>query len=777
VAKANQKATPNKPTRHAWDRHRSLTPVSRCSPTAPENSRSRKPTTPSAAAPATATPKNKQAQRLSPPESDRHHRLQPLSPHARRHLPSTALRAVAARAMAVAARGRRRFRAALLLLLLASVLAPLVLYGGSPVSVSHLPDSTDLTIERLGDHKNRVLSATDHWRVVEATSGNRVSGKSDASVVREVSELRNEDAIVVGNDNSQLGQDGVIREVVGRERRDDGSDQVVDGKAESNAIGVGTEVPHEIGVEQKDGLDEAGQKHISRIHATGNLDSSSNEESTAHRLSEQARDVHPRDHQTRASNAVVHSTNNSAGQSATSPDATIRVMKDQLGRAKTYLGFLASRGNHGFGRELRARMRDIQRALGDATIDRQLPHNVHSKIRAMEQTLVKVRKIHDSCSGAVNRLRAALHSTEQQLQAHKRQANYLAQVAAKSLPKGLHCLTLRLTNEYYSTNSNNKNFPYLEKLEDPKLYHYALFSDNVLAAAVVVNSTLVHAKKPGNHVFHIVTDRLNYAAMRMWFLANPLGRAAIQVQNIEEFTWLNSSYSPVLKQLESRFMIDYYFRSGQARRDENPKFRNPKYLSILNHLRFYLPEIFPKLNKVLFLDDDTVVQRDLTALWLIDLKGKVNGAVETCRETFHRFDRYLNFSNPLIAKNFDPHACGWAYGMNMFDLSEWRKQNITEVYHTWQKLNENRLLWKLGTLPAGLVTFWNRTFPLDRSWHQLGLGYNPNVNEKDIRRASVIHYNGNLKPWLETGVPKYRKYWSTYVNFEQIFLQECNINP
>jgi alpha-1,4-galacturonosyltransferase len=91
--------------------------------------------------------------------------------------------------------------------------------------------------------------------------------------------------------------------------------------------------------------------------------------------------------------------------------------------------------------------------------------------------------------------------------------------------------------------------------------------------------------------------------------------------------------------------------------------------------------------------------------------------------------------------------------------------------------NENRLLWKLGTLPVGLVTFWNRTFPLDESWHQLGLGYNPNVNEKDIRRASVIHYNGNLKPWLEIGLPRYSKYWSTYVNFEQVFLRECNINP
>lgn len=128
-------------------------------------------------------------------------------------------------------------------------------------------------------------------------------------------------------------------------------------------------------------------------------------------------------------------------------------------------------------------------------------HSIHNKIRAMEQTLGKIKKIHDNCSGAANRLRTTLHSTEERLQSHKKEANYLAQIAAKSLPKGLHCLPLRLTNEYYSTNSNNKDFPYMEKLEDPKLYHYALFSDNVLAATVVVNSTLVHAK-----VYHLAYE-------------------------------------------------------------------------------------------------------------------------------------------------------------------------------------------------------------------------------------------------------------------------------
>ncbi|KAL2253378.1 probable galacturonosyltransferase 4 [Sesamum indicum] len=459
------------------------------------------------------------------------------------------------------------------------------------------------------------------------------------------------------------------------------------------------------------------------------------------------------------------------------PDARVRQLKDQLIQAKLYLSLSATRNNVHFIRELRLRMKEVHRALGDATKDSELPKNAYDKLKAMEQTLLKGKQIQDDCAAVVKKLRAMIHSSEEQLRVHKKQALFLTHLTAKTMPKGLHCLPLRLTTEYFMLNSSQQHFLNSERLDDPKLYHYALFSDNVFAAAVVVNSTITHAKDPSKHVFHVVTDRLNYAAMRMWFLANPPGKATIQVQNVEEFTWLNSSYSPVLKQLGSPSMIDYYFKNRRAESDPNLKFRNPKYLSIMNHLRFYLPEIFPKLNKVLFLDDDIVVQKDLTGLWSLDLKEKVIGVVETCGESFHRFDRYLNFSNPLISRNFDPRACGWAFGMNIFDLDEWRKQNITDVYHKWQSLNQDRLLWKLGTLPPGLITFWNRTYALDKSWHVLGLGYNPNVSQKDIERAAVIHYNGNLKPWLEIAIPKFRNYWARFVDYDHQYLRECNITP
>ncbi|XP_073148507.1 probable galacturonosyltransferase 4 isoform X1 [Henckelia pumila] len=459
------------------------------------------------------------------------------------------------------------------------------------------------------------------------------------------------------------------------------------------------------------------------------------------------------------------------------PDALVRQLKDQLIRAKLYLSLSGTRNNPQFIRELRLRMKEVQRALGDATKDSELPRNANERLRAMEQTLLKGKQIQDDCAAVIKKLRAMLHLAEEQLRVHKKQELFLTHLTAKTMPKGLHCLPLRLSTDYFMLNSSEQQFPNEEKLADPKLYHYALFSDNILAAAVVVNSTITHAKDPSKHVFHVVTDRLNYAAMKMWFLANLPGKATIQVQNVEEFTWLNASYSPVLRQLGSPSMIDYYFKNRRTESDSNMKFRNPKYLSIMNHLRFYLPEIFPKLDKILFLDDDIVVQKDLTGLWSLDLKGKVIGVVETCGESFHRFDRYLNFSNPIISKNFDPRACGWAFGMNIFDLKEWKKQNITEVYHKWQNLNHDRLLWKLGTLPPGLITFWNRTFPLDKFWHVLGLGYNPNVSQKDIERAAVIHYNGNLKPWLEIGIQKFRNHWEKYVDYDHLYLRECNIAP
>uniref|UniRef100_A0A0E0QU90 Protein kinase domain-containing protein n=1 Tax=Oryza rufipogon TaxID=4529 RepID=A0A0E0QU90_ORYRU len=445
-------------------------------------------------------------------------------------------------------------------------------------------------------------------------------------------------------------------------------------------------------------------------------------------------------------------------------DSTVRLMRDQIIMARVYSVLAKSKNKNDLYQELQTRIKESQRAVGEATADSDLHHSAPEKVRVMGQLLSKAREDVYDCKAVTQRLRAMLQSADEQVRSLKKQSTFLSQLAAKTIPNSIHCLSMRLTIDYYLLPLEKRKFPRSENLENPELYHYALFSDNVLAASVVVNSTIMNAKEPEKHVFHLVTDKLNFGAMNMWFLLNPPGKATIHVENVDEFKWLNSSYCPVLRQLESAAMKEYYFKADRpttlSAGSSNLKYRNPKYLSMLNHLRFYLPQVYPKLDKILFLDDDIVVQKDLKGLWDVDLNGKVNGAVETCGESFHRFDKYLNFSNPHIARNFDPNACGWAYGMNIFDLKEWKKKDITGIYHKWQSMNEDRVLWKLGTLPPGLLTFYKLTHPLDKSWHVLGLGYNPSIDRSEIDNAAVVHYNGNMKPWLELAMTKYRPYWT-----------------
>lgn len=54
-------------------------------------------------------------------------------------------------------------------------------------------------------------------------------------------------------------------------------------------------------------------------------------------------------------------------------DARVRHLKDQLIRGRVYLSLAATRNNPHFIRELRLRMKEVQRALGDSTKDSELP--------------------------------------------------------------------------------------------------------------------------------------------------------------------------------------------------------------------------------------------------------------------------------------------------------------------------------------------------------------------------------------------------------------------
>ncbi|ONK67408.1 uncharacterized protein A4U43_C06F19920 [Asparagus officinalis] len=446
-----------------------------------------------------------------------------------------------------------------------------------------------------------------------------------------------------------------------------------------------------------------------------------------------------------------------------STTSTARQMIDQVSLAKAYIIIAKEHGNLNLAWELSSFVRNSQGLLSES-ITTSKPVNSEEALPIISQLsrlIHKAQGLHYDISTTITTLKKHVKALEERAVAAVVQSAELGRLATETMPKEVHCMTLRLTEDWFENEllekmaKEKKNS---QRLVDNNLYHFCVFSDNVMSTSVLVNSTVSNAEHPQQLVFHIVTDEVNYRAMTAWFLKNEFKGCTIDVTKIEDLIWLKASYSPLVKQL------------SEARES---KYMSPKSIVLLNHLRFYLPEMHPSLEKVVFLEDDVVVQKDITSLFTLDMHGNVIGAVETCLETSHRLYDYLNFSNPLIRSRFDPQACAWAFGINVFDLIEWKKVNATVKYHYWQERNEDQNLWKDGTLSAGLLAFYGLVEPIDRRWHVMGLGSELDIDERLIESAAAVHFTGDMKPWLRLGITRYKHLWQQYLNLTHPYVQDC----
>ncbi|KAK1404847.1 Hexosyltransferase [Heracleum sosnowskyi] len=390
--------------------------------------------------------------------------------------------------------------------------------------------------------------------------------------------------------------------------------------------------------------------------------------------------------------------------------------------------------------------------------------------------------------------KAMIMKMESKVQSARWHESVYWHLASHGVPKNLHCLHLKLAEEYAVNASARSSLPspeYISRLKDSSFNHVVLLTDNVLAASVVISSTVKSSGNPEKLVFHVVTDKKTYSPMHSWFAMNIVASAVVEVKGLHQYDWSHEVNIGVKEMLEIHRLIWSHKYKYMKREDfeylvdheKDLEFLSPSFISLLNHLRIYIPELFPDLNKIVFLDDDVVVQRDLSSLWHLDLNGKIVGAVvdSFCGDGCcpgRKYKDYFNFSDPVISADLRPDRCGWLYGMNVFDLEAWRKTNITRTYHRWLKFNldSGLELWNPGTLPPALIAFDGLVHDIDPSWHVAGLGYrSPQVSLQTLKAAAVVHFSGPAKPWLEIGIPEVRSLWTRHVNFSNKFFTKCRI--
>eukprot|EP01135_Chromosphaera_perkinsii_P005778 Nk52_evm3s361 gene=Nk52_evmTU3s361 len=195
------------------------------------------------------------------------------------------------------------------------------------------------------------------------------------------------------------------------------------------------------------------------------------------------------------------------------------------------------------------------------------------------------------------------------------------------------------------------------------------------------------------------------------------------------------------------------------------------------YARYFFHKIFQDLDKVIYMDNDVVVKRDIVPMWEIDIGDKPIAAARLCRDTA-LFKTQFYYDTPGISSHakakellkYDKHSCSLNNGVLIYNLKEWRKTNYEQELVAWTKANSEIKLWGLGSQPPFNLVFYKNYFILQDKWNLMdvaGLVHDyvdriPKTRfSEEFENAVIIHWNGEYKPWHGEGPGA--RYWLRYV--------------
>ncbi|XP_051546984.1 glycosyltransferase 8 domain-containing protein 2 isoform X2 [Myxocyprinus asiaticus] len=188
----------------------------------------------------------------------------------------------------------------------------------------------------------------------------------------------------------------------------------------------------------------------------------------------------------------------------------------------------------------------------------------------------------------------------------------------------------------------------------------------------------------------------------------------------------------------------------------NPDSSRPELLHPLNFVRFYLPLLaIGNHKRIVYLDDDVIVQGDIQELYHIKLKhGHAAAFASDCDlPTTHEMVRsvgmqttYMGFldyrKEEVRDLGINPSDCTFNPGVFVADIGEWKKQKITKQLEKWMAENFRENLFSSAVAggvatPPMLIVFHDKYTTIDPLWHVRHLGFH-NWN------SLVLQYNSSL---------------------------------
>eukprot|EP01104_Vermistella_antarctica_P021049 TRINITY_DN928_c0_g1_i1.p1 TRINITY_DN928_c0_g1~~TRINITY_DN928_c0_g1_i1.p1 ORF type:complete len:552 (+),score=94.02 TRINITY_DN928_c0_g1_i1:388-2043(+) len=322
----------------------------------------------------------------------------------------------------------------------------------------------------------------------------------------------------------------------------------------------------------------------------------------------------------------------------------------------------------------------------------------------------------------------------------------------------------------------------------------AATTDYVTPLVACVNSVQIHASSPV--CFHVLTDLSDGEYQNV---ARVLAKVTA-----------GTSHSLEVIGVDASFVVPWIRIWEGWKMHANP----------FNFVRFFLPLLFPTLDRVVYLDPDMVVRVDINELLfkyerriatlaanLISASTSSSSSSTTTTTTLERrmapttnspthpssrptvdsvrsslpflaavpslarpanrstYRFLMNYDNAEIRRLVDdPAAEYFNAGLFVTDLEVWRSRLVSERLVWWMHRNLLSRMWRWGSQGPLALVFYRSWFSLESVWN---FRHSHNVRRwkrkgwNDLARQKVLHFTGHRKPWTGAGSDMW-SYWCPY---------------
>lgn len=232
---------------------------------------------------------------------------------------------------------------------------------------------------------------------------------------------------------------------------------------------------------------------------------------------------------------------------------------------------------------------------------------------------------------------------------------------------------------------------------------------------------------------------------------------------------LQATFSEPIKSGTATFRVQEFEPPDYLKQYLDNKFKEKKaerrLSRYMQYSRLFLKTIFPDMQRVIYLDCDTLVLGNMHELYAQGsqlVRDRYLAAVP------HVFPAVFYFSNPFkIWPELRKFKRTFNSGVLLTDLSYWTEATYDLLKHYLALDAENSYrLYHLGDETIFNLMFKETYLPLDSEWNACGYGQGHFISRlisRPVEQMKIIHWSGgHHKPW-ESEKVIYSNFWREYL--------------